>query len=75
MSNEKVLKIQPAIYPYLRSEIKTTSIPSGQYCFSADVFFQGLIPCQLIVGLVASAAYMRDYGRSPNYLQFGGILR
>ena len=75
VSNEKVLKIQPAIYPYLRSEIKTTSIPSGQYCFSADDIFQGLIPCQLIEGLVASAAYMRDYGRSPNYLQFGGILR
>ena len=60
VSNEKMLKIQPAIYPYLRSEIKTTSIPSGQYSFSADDIFQGLVPCKLIVGLVASASYMGD---------------
>ena len=62
VSNEKVLKKQPAIYPYLRSEFKTTSIPSGQYSFSADDIFQGLVPCQLIVGLVASAAYSGDTG-------------
>ena len=53
-------KIQPAIYPYLHSEIKTLSIPSGQYSFSTDDIFQGLVPCQLIVGLVASATYMGD---------------
>ena len=69
MSNEKMLKIQPAIYPYLRSEIKTTSIPSGQYSFSADDIFQGLVPCQLIVGLVASASYMGDYKKSPYYFR------
>ena len=69
VSNEKVLKIQPAIYPYLRSEIKTKSIPSGQYSFSANDIFQGFVPCQLIVGLMASAAYMGDYRRSPYYFQ------
>ena len=26
-----------------------------------------LVPCQLIVGLVASATYMGDYGTSPYY--------
>ena len=69
VSNEKMLKIQPAIYPYLRSEIKTTSIPSGQYSFSADDIFQSLVPCQLIVGLVASASYMGDYKKSPYYFR------
>ena len=69
VSNEKMLKIQPAIYPYLRLEIKTTSIPSGQYNFSADDIFQGLVPCQLIVGLVASASYMGDYKKSPYYFR------
>ena len=69
VSNEKMLKIQPAIYPYLCSEIKTTSIPSGQYSFSADDIFQSLVPCQLIVGLVASASYMGDYKKSPYYFR------
>ena len=42
--NEKVLKIQPAIYPYLRSEIKTTLIPSGQHSFSSDDIFKVWFP-------------------------------
>ena len=67
VSNEKMLKIHPAIYPYLRSEIKTTLIPSGQYSFSADDIFQSLVPCQLIMGLVASVSYMGDYWRNPFY--------
>ena len=54
MSNENLLKIHPAIYPFLCSEIKTTSIPLGQYSLSADDIFLGLVPCQLIIGPVAS---------------------
>ena len=58
MAHEKMIKMEPAIYPYLKSDIKTTSIASGQYSFSVDDVFQGLVPCKLIVGLVSSAAYM-----------------
>ena len=64
-----MLKIQPAIYPYLGLEIKTPSIPSGQYSFSTDDIFQGLVPCQLIVGLVASASFMGIYKKSPYYFR------
>ena len=58
-------KESAAIYPYLRSEIKTASIASGQFSFSADDMFQGLVPNRLIVGMVSSAAYMGDYKKSP----------
>ena len=58
MAHEKKIKMEPAIYPYLKSDIKTTSIASSQYSFSVDDVFQGLVPCKLIVGLVSSAAYM-----------------
>ena len=44
LANEKMIQIQPAIYPYLKLELKTTSIASGQYSFSADDIFQGLVP-------------------------------
>ena len=60
LGNEKMIQEGPAVDPYLRSEIKTVSIASGQYSFSADDMFQGLVPSKLIVGLVSSAAYNGD---------------
>ena len=69
IAHEKMIKIEPAIYPYLKSDIKTTSLASGQYSFSVDDVFQGLVPCKLIVGLVSSAAYMGDYRKNPFYFR------
>ena len=69
MAHEKMIKMEPAIYPYLKSDIKTTSIASGQYSFSVDDVFQGLVPCKLIVGLVSSAAYMGDYRKNTFYFR------
>ncbi len=57
MAHGNMIKKIPAVYPYLRSEIKVSSIAAGQYSFSVDDLFQGLVPNRLIVGLVASAAY------------------
>ena len=69
MAHEKLLHEQPAMYPYLRSDIKTTSIAAGQYGYSVDNLFQGLVPNKLIVGLVSSVAYTGDYGKHPFYFQ------
>ena len=69
MAHEKLLHEQPAMYPYLRSEIKTTSIATGQYGLSVDDLFQGLVPNKMIVGLVSSAAYTGDYDKNPFFLQ------
>lgn len=65
LANEKMIQEVPAMYPYLRSDIKTVSVAAGQYGFSADDMFQGLVPSKLIVGLVSSAAYNGDYGKNP----------
>ena len=69
VAHEKLLHAQPAMYPYLRSDIKTTSIAAGQYGYSVDDLFQGLVPNKLIVGLVSSVAYTGDYGKNPFYFQ------
>ena len=66
----KTAKIRQSIHPYLRLEIKTTLIPSGQYSFSAYDIFQGSVSCQLIVGLVACVSYMGDYGRKAFYFRY-----
>ena len=65
MAHEDLIQKKPALYPYLRSEIKTASIASGQYSFSSDDMFQGLVPSRLIIGLVSSSAYIGDYKKSP----------
>ena len=64
VAHEKLLQEQPAMYPYLRSEIKATSIAMGQYGLSVDDLFQGLVPSKLIVGWVSSAAYMETMGKT-----------
>jgi hypothetical protein len=59
------LKDKPALYPYTRSIIKTFAIPTGQYSFTTDDLFQGQVPNQLILGIVESAAFHRDYENNP----------
>ena len=75
MANEKLIKMEPVTYPYLKSDIKTTSIDSEQYSFSADDVFQGLVPCKLIVGLVSSAAYMGDYQKIRSTFEITTVVR
>ncbi|XP_060559446.1 uncharacterized protein F54H12.2-like [Ruditapes philippinarum] len=65
IAQEKLIQEKLAIYPYLRTEIKTTAIASGQFSYSADDIFQGLVPSKLIVGLVPSAAFNGDYTQNP----------
>ena len=69
VAHEKLFHEQPATYPYLRSAIKTAAIAPGQYGFSVDDLFQGLVPNKVIVGLVSSVAYSGDYSKSPLYFQ------
>ena len=45
--------------------MKTTAIASGQYSFSADDVFQGLVPNKLVVGMVSSASFNGNYGTNP----------
>ncbi len=42
IAHEDLIKSTPAVYPYLRSEVKMASIASGQYSFVSDDTFQGL---------------------------------
>ena len=65
LAQEKLIQESPAIYPYLRSEIKTTAIAAGQYSYSVDNIFQDTIPAKLIVGLVSSSACSGDYSKNP----------
>ena len=65
LAHEKMIQDNPALYPFLRTEIKTTAIAAGQFSYSADDVFQGLVPSKLIVGLVSTTAFNGNYGKNP----------
>ena len=65
LHHQQMIKNHPATYPYLRTDIKTVSLASGQYSYNVDDLFQGLVPTTLIVGLVSSEGYSGSYKRNP----------
>ena len=57
----------PATYFYDRTDMKTFAIAKGQYGCSLEDLFQGVVPSELVVGLVESSAYMGDYTKNPYF--------
>ena len=55
----------PAIYPYMASEIKTFAIAQGTYTIKLDDIFQGKVPSTLVCGMVMAEAYAGSYKHSP----------
>lgn len=65
LSHQKLIQHTPAIYPYLRSDIKSIALAKGQYSYSVDDLFQGTVPSKLIVGLVSSEACSGSFTKNP----------
>lgn len=71
MAHVKILEKSPAVYPYLFSNLKISSIAKGEFSFTIDDVFQGEVPSILILGLVSSSAFSGDYKKSPfNFQSF-----
>ena len=72
------LKEKPALYPFLRSDMRIFNIPSGSHTWTVDNIFQDSVPSRLVIGLVYGAAYSGSYTKNPfnfdsmklNYLDF-----
>ena len=78
VGHDIMLQKQPAIYPFMRSEIKTFSIAAGLYNFSCDDLFLSRVPSQMLVMLTSAEGFSGSYKRNPfnfsnynlNYLCF-----
>jgi hypothetical protein len=71
MGTAEALQKSPALYPYVRSDIKSFSIPSGQHGFTVDNLFQGCVPTRLIIGLIPAESFSGSYKRNPfNYKHY-----
>lgn len=59
------LKEKNALYPFLRSDVKTFNIAAGSYTWTGDNLFQDSVPSRLVVGLISGAAYNGNYLKNP----------
>lgn len=59
----------PATYPYMKTDIRTVTIPKGFTSWSCDDLFNDSIPAMLCCAFVDSAAYNGDYSKNPFNLQ------
>ena len=65
ISHAEQIKKSPALYPYMRSDVRTFNIQSGSFSWGMDDVFQGQIPCRVVVGLVSSKAFSGAYDKNP----------
>lgn len=54
-----------AIYPIIKSNIKTYSVAAGIQNFSQDDLFQGEIPTRVVIAITTSAAFNGSIDRNP----------
>ena len=64
-SHAHALEDTPALYPLLKTEVKTFAVGKGQYNVNLDDIFQGKIPNRLILGMVSADAYAGDLTKNP----------
>jgi len=62
-----------AVYPTVRSEIRTFSMESTLSCFEIQDLFQNRVPDRMIVGLLDSRAFNGDVTRDPFYIEKFGL--
>ena len=62
-------KLQPAVYPLRRVEMKTCNIGTGSLSWSEENLFQGVMPKKIVVGLVKATAFEGAYAENPYNFQ------
>ena len=71
VGHAEALKKSPAIFPYIKSMIKSFTIPTSVQTWSIDTLFANEIPDTLIVAMVDSEAYNGKYDMNPfNFQHF-----
>ncbi|XP_033729190.1 uncharacterized protein F54H12.2-like [Pecten maximus] len=74
VGHNKALEVSPAKYPYVRTEVKVSSIPSGQTSFIWDNLYQSKLPSKLIIGLLSGDAYSGQYNKNPfNFKHYNAV--
>lgn len=65
VGHDNALSHSNAIYPFMRSNIKTFSVAAGLQSFSVDDVWQGDLPTRVIIAMTSSAAFNGSINRNP----------
>ena len=61
----------PSVYPFEKTEIKTYSVPAGEYQVKIENVFFSRLPKRIVVALVESEAFIGAYDKNPfNFQNF-----
>ena len=59
------LKNQPALYPYIRTEMRAFQVQTGQYNFHLEDMYQQNIPTEVLVCMVDAEGFHGDLKKNP----------
>lgn len=62
-----------AIYPFINTQVKKFTLPSGIFSHEITDMFQGKIPSEIVLGLVAESAQHGSYVSNPFYFENAGL--
>ena len=65
MAHAATLIKSPALYPYVRTELKAFAVPKGSYQATIDDLYLGNIPNRVVIAMVTGAAYSGSYSLNP----------
>ena len=69
ISHAEMLKKVPALYPYMKSDIRSFNIQKGTFDWGMDDIFQGQVPSRVVVTMVSSQAYSGSFNKNPYNFQ------
>ena len=69
--HSEILKSSNAKYPFVRTECRVQSIPSGSSSFHWENLFQGQKPNKVVIGFVLSTSVSGDYKNPFNFSNCG----
>ena len=65
VAHNTALASGPAKYLYDNTDMRAYAVAKGQYSATLEDVYQNAVPSMLVVGLVASEAFMGNYKRNP----------
>ncbi|XP_041364426.1 uncharacterized protein F54H12.2-like [Gigantopelta aegis] len=65
LTHNKLFEKSNALYPFTKTEVKMSSIPSSQQSYVCDSVFQSQCPGKLVVGFVNSDGVSGSYTKNP----------
>jgi hypothetical protein len=74
-AHAEVLNIAPAIYTYMKSEVKRFTLPKGLFSTDINDPFTGRIPSEMVIGIVKARAAHGSYNTDPYNFEHCNVAR